>query len=67
MTDTLLRIEDVERITTLSKQTVYRLMGQGGFPQPRKIGAISAWVSSEIQAWIDSLPVGIDKGIDKAA
>ncbi|MGN0862466.1 MAG: helix-turn-helix transcriptional regulator, partial [Stenotrophomonas koreensis] len=35
-----------------SKSTLYKLIREDGFPKPARVGASSAWVESEIDAWI---------------
>jgi prophage regulatory protein len=52
LNDRLLKLEQVKEITGLSKAMVYRLVGQGKFPEPCKPGGIaSRWVESEVRAW----------------
>ena len=51
---TLIRIKDVVRKTTLSKSTIWLKIAQGNFIRPTKIGGISVWKESEVDAWIES-------------
>ena len=52
--DRLLRRSSVEEITGLSKSTIYRLVAQGLFPRPIRIGSRAvAWPQSAIVQWID--------------
>lgn len=52
----LLRRRTVEAITGLSKSTLYKLIDEGRFPRPVKIGARAvAWRNSDISEWINSL------------
>ena len=52
LSDRLLKLAQVIEITGLSKAMVYRLVGQGKFPEPCKPGGIaSRWVESEVRAW----------------
>ena len=58
MNDRLMRRQDVEKVTGLSRSTIYRKMKDGTFPQsvdvkPRMV----RWRESSIEAWMDSLPV----------
>jgi len=47
-------IDDVERLTTLKKSTIYRMQKDGDFPVARRLGAkMVRWKRSEIQAWLD--------------
>lgn len=48
------RLNDVTRITALSRSTVYRRIAEGRFPEPVHLGGrASAWPSAALQAWID--------------
>ena len=50
----LLRINEVITRTGLSRSTLYLRIKQGSFPRPISLGSrASAWVSSEIDQWID--------------
>jgi prophage regulatory protein len=54
----LLRLPAVIAATGLSRMTIYRLEVAGEFPKRRRVSSNSvAWVSTEIEAWIESLPV----------
>ncbi len=58
MHDRLLRRRDVERITCMSRASIYRLMQKGDFPRPVKVGSAAVrWKESDIAAWIESRPV----------
>ena len=51
----LMRPADACAVTGLSRSGMYRLVREGGFPKPLKITAsASAFVTLEIQAWIDA-------------
>lgn len=55
--DPLLRRPEVERLTGLSRPTIYRQIKAGQFPRPRRIGVQAvAWLASEIEAWRQALP-----------
>jgi prophage regulatory protein len=55
--ETLLKLRDVERITTLGKSTIYRKINSGAFPRPRRAGEnCQRWLRSEVMAWIQQLP-----------
>ena len=56
----LWRRRAVERVTGLSTTSLYGLMGQGLFPQSRRVpGApgVVVWVAEEVLAWCRELPV----------
>jgi prophage regulatory protein len=49
----LLRLREVRRRTGKSRSGIYRGIADGTFPAPVKLGErASAWVESEIEAWI---------------
>ena len=55
--DPLLRRTDVERRTHLSRASIYRLMRQGAFPEPIRLGGRTVrWRLSEIENWLASRP-----------
>lgn len=57
MQERLLRRREVERITGMSRSSIYRLMQEGEFPRPVRVGpAAVRWRASDIMAWIDSRP-----------
>jgi len=54
----LLNKMEVVKITGQSLSTIRRNVKRGTFPHPRQISQRKiAWIASEIQTWIDSLPV----------
>lgn len=57
-TPRILRLPDVERLTGLKRDTIYRLAKnpESGFPTPVKLsntGRASGWVESEVSAFIE--------------
>ncbi len=57
VSDTLLTRIQVSARTGLARSSIYRLMRDGGFPAPLRVGPSSVrWPASEIEAWIASLP-----------
>ena len=49
----LLKRKQVQDLTTLSKTSIYKLVGEGTFPKPIKLGAKAvAWRESDIIDWI---------------
>ena len=65
----LLRRREVEKITGLSRSSIYRLMPLGLFPRPVQVGPKAVrWRLSDIRAWLASRPiVGDDLGQADAA
>lgn len=48
----LMRLPQVEHATGLRRSTLYDLIRAGQFPQPAKLGRLSAWPESEVSAWV---------------
>ncbi len=58
MQDRLLRRREVEKITAMSRSSIYRLMHEDEFPRPVRVGpAAVRWKASDITAWIESRPL----------
>ncbi|WP_140919730.1 helix-turn-helix transcriptional regulator [Limnobaculum xujianqingii] len=54
LTQSLIRLHEVQRRTGYSKAWIYRLISQKRFPQSVKIGTRSiAFIESEINEWIN--------------
>lgn len=51
----MLSINDVMAKTSLGKTTVAELVKAGKFPQPKKIGTLTLWRGSEVDAFIREL------------
>ncbi|MCF8151663.1 MAG: AlpA family transcriptional regulator [Burkholderiaceae bacterium] len=49
---TLLRLPAVLKRTGFSRSCLYKLVKQGCFPRPVKIGRMSGWIAGEINNWI---------------
>ena len=64
MTDRLMTRSEVEERTGLSRTSIYRLMREGTFPEPIKIGPRAVrWHESEIEAYLASRPRASGDGI----
>lgn len=50
----LIRLPVVLERVGLSERTVYRYIASSTFPKPVKIGALSLWVESEVNAWLEA-------------
>lgn len=49
----ILRRGDVERITGLSRSTIYEYMARDAFPRPVRLSGKSVgWVEGEVRGWI---------------
>ena len=63
MEDRLIRRPEVEKLTGLSRSTIYRLRKLGKFPEQVRIGSRAvAWWLSEILAYMKSRPRGTYSG-----
>ena len=63
MTNKLLKRPEVERLTGLSRASIYARIKNEAFPLPVRIGPNSvAWRADEIDAWIADLPVAHELG-----
>lgn len=64
MSQSLIRLSEVQRRTALGKAWIYRLMSQGKFPSSVKIGSRAiAFVESEIDEWINQRIEESRKGV----
>lgn len=53
----LLRRQEVEALTSLSKVCIYRRVKEGSFPRPVNLGGRRvAWRLSEVRRWMDERP-----------
>ena len=58
MTQRLLKAPQVSEITTLSVATIYEMAKKDEFPRARKVrGDRVAWLYSDVQDWMEALPV----------
>ena len=56
--DHMLRREEVQKRTGLSRSAIYRLMREGDFPLPQRVGQRAVrWRESNIEAWLASRPL----------
>lgn len=53
MTDNILYMGDVEKLTHLSRPTIDKYIKEKDFPEPSYIGIKKAWYESTIVAWLD--------------
>lgn len=53
MTDTILYMNDVEKLTQLSRPTIHKYIIEKDFPKPSHIGPKKAWYKSAVVAWLD--------------
>ena len=56
--DRMLRREEVQDRTGLSRSAIYRLMREDDFPLPRRLGQRAVrWRESDLEAWLASRPL----------
>ncbi len=54
MSEQIIKLPEVKKITKLSSSSVYRLGALGSFPRPIKLGTRSSgWVFAEVQEWLN--------------
>ncbi len=59
----LIRIKEVQALTSLARATIYKYMSEGGFPKQVSLGANAvAWVEEEVVAWIEGKVLERDAG-----
>ncbi len=58
----LLTKHEVCALAGVTYPTIWSWMRRGAFPRSRVVGGKSMWVSTEVEAWLNSLPVRPLKG-----
>lgn len=53
MTEKIIRLPQVKAMVGLGTTAIYDKMKNSDFPKQIKLGRLSGWVESEIQAWIN--------------
>lgn len=62
----MMRLPEVMAKTGLSRTRLYAASQEGTFPKPCKIGErATAWVESEVDAWIEQRIKSRDQGVSK--
>ena len=55
MSDSFLRLADVQRHVPFSRSTIYLMISRGEFPKQISLGARAVgWLKSEIDQWVES-------------
>jgi prophage regulatory protein len=53
----LLRLPEVQKLSGLSRSSIYRLEGKGAFPKRVRLSVrATAWRSEELLEWLDGRP-----------
>ena len=56
--DRMLRREEVQQRTGLSRSAIYRLMREDDFPLPHRVGRRAVrWRESDLETWLASRPL----------
>lgn len=54
----LIRLPEVIRRVALGRSAIYERIARSAFPRPRVLSPCAvAWVESEVEAWIEALPI----------
>lgn len=48
----IIKSREVKSVTSVPRSTMYRLIIEGRFPKPVKMGRSSGWLENEIQQWV---------------
>jgi predicted DNA-binding transcriptional regulator AlpA len=56
MTERLLRMSEITKLTGVHREAINRRVLRGTFPAPKKMGHAIAWLESEVIAWHANLP-----------
>jgi len=62
-----LRLKEVMARVGLRVTTIYRYVGLGAFPRPRKFGRSSRWVTAEVNDWIAKRTAGVPLETDEVS
>lgn len=52
LNDQFVDMKFITRLTGLTDKWFYKLIQDGGFPKPIKLGRSSRWLQSEVEAWL---------------
>ena len=51
----ILRLPDVLVRVPVSKSKLYKLMNEGVFPRPVRLGGVAVWRADDVEEWLKSL------------
>lgn len=52
MSQRLLRLPQVKAMVGLGRSSIYDRIKKEAFPKPIKLGRLSGWIETEVEAWI---------------
>ncbi|GKW22293.1 Rha family transcriptional regulator [Pectobacterium araliae] len=52
LNDQLVDMAFITKFTQLTDKWFYKLIQEGAFPKPIKLGRSSRWLKSEVEAWV---------------
>ena len=64
MAEQLLKLNEVVRLTSLSRSEIYRQMDEDHFPRPVRVGLrlrAVRWLRSEIEEWVRQRPRAVPR------
>jgi len=69
MLEKLYALSEVEERTSRKASAIYNDIRKKRFPEPVRLagGTIVRWRESDLQAWMDGLPRGVDAGMNADA
>ena len=50
--DRMLKIGELQAMVPFSRSMLYKMIKEGRFPAPKKVGRSSRWLLSEVLAWM---------------
>ncbi|MEW4982969.1 MAG: AlpA family transcriptional regulator [Cycloclasticus sp.] len=54
MSEQILKLPEVTKVTGLARSTIYKLISENNFPKQIKLTTFSSgWIKSEVDQWID--------------
>lgn len=54
LNDKMMSLAEIVAFTGLSDKWFYKLISQGKFPKPIKLGSCSRWLQSEVIEWLNN-------------
>ncbi|WP_323084321.1 AlpA family transcriptional regulator [Providencia alcalifaciens] len=58
LSDQLVDMKFITQLTGLTDKWFYKLIQEGEFPKPIKLGRSSRWLKSEVESWLNTRITG---------